>query len=320
MNVRIHPRNLDLLKSHERLVERHASKIRKMLGTFSKDSMELDVTLEKLPRGSQFQTSLVLALPQQTIQVEDIQDNPTSSIVNAFDELKRRVKRFKSRLTRERLWRKEAVAPTPGGETPVAARPWDVESEANEHLDKVENYLRREIYHQVLLGTMPPGVIEAQALADEVFVEVTSGYRFKPDGLTMEQWMFQVARRILKERLEDLEAHRDEPHMEEELGAERRWEDEDFHFYQPDESLRLEDLLRDGQGANPEELLAHEETVDRLQRAVAGLAPELRESFVLFALEGFTSDEVAMMTGKTPAQVVSEVEQAREILRRDLKS
>jgi RNA polymerase sigma factor (sigma-70 family) len=320
MNVRIHPRNLDLLKSHERLVERHASKIRKMLGTFAKDSMELDVTLEKLPRGSQFQTSLVLALPQQTIKVEDIQDNPTSSIVNAFDDLKRRVKRFKSRLTRERLWRKEAVASTPGGETPVAARPWDVESEANEHLDKVENYLRREIYHQVLLGTMPPGVIEAQALADEVFVEVTSGYRFKPDGLTMEQWMFQVARRILKERLEDLEAHRDEPHMEEELAAERRWEDEDFHFYQPDESLRLEDLLRDGQGANPEELLAREETVDRLQRAVAGLAPELRESFVLFALEGFTSDEVAMMTGKTPTQVVSEVEQAREILRRDLKS
>lgn len=320
MNVRIHPRNLDLLKSHERLVERHASKIRKMLGTFAKDSMELDVTLEKLPRGNQFQTSLVLSLPQQTIKVEDIQDNPTSSIVNSFDELKRRVKRFKSRLTRERLWRKEPVAATPGAETSPPARPWDVESEANEHLDKVENYLRREIYHQVLLGTMPPGVIEAQALADEVFVEVTSSYRYKPDGLTMEQWMFQVARRILKERLEDLEAHQDEPHMEEDLAAERRWEDEDLHFYQPDESLRLEDLLRDGQGANPEELLAREETADRLQRAVAGLAPELRESFVLFALEGFTSDEVAMMTGKTPTQVVSEVEQAREILRRDLKS
>ncbi len=309
------------MKTHERLVDRHAAKIRKMLGTFAKDSMDLDVTLEKLSRGNQYQTSLVLTLPQQTIKVEDIQDNPTSSMVNSFDELKRRVKRFKSRLTRERLWRREAAAAAPGGATaPAGVRPWEVESEANEHLEKVENYLRREIYHQVLLGTMPPGVIEAQALADEVFVEVTSNYRYKPDGLTTEQWMFQVARRILKERLEELEAHRDEPHVEEEAATQRRWDDEDFNFYQPDETLRVEDLLRDGQGANPEELLAREETVDRLQRAVAGLAPELRESFILFVLEGFTSDEVAMMTGKAPSQVVSEVEQAREILRRELRS
>jgi RNA polymerase sigma factor (sigma-70 family) len=319
MNIRIHARNLDLLKIHERLVDRHASKIRKMLGTFAMDAMDLDVTLEKLPRGSQFQTSLVLALPQQTIKVEEIQDNFTSSIVMAFDELKRRVKRFKSRLTRERLWRKEAPAVAPAGQA-AGPMPWEIESEANDHLEKVENYLRREIYHQVLTGTMPPGILEAQALADEVFVEVTSSARFKPDALSVEQWMFQIARRVLKDRLEDLETHRDELHMEEKQTHEGGWEDEDFNFYQPDESLQLEDLLKDGQGANPEELLAREETADRLQRAVAGLSPELRESFVLFALEGFTSDEVAMMTGKQPAEVLDDVERAREILRRDLSS
>lgn len=319
MNIKIHPRNLDLLKIHEKLVDRHASKVRKMLGTFAMDAMDLDVTLEKLPRGSQFQTSLLLALPQQTIKVEEIQDNPTSSIVTAFDEMKRRVKRFKSRLTRERLWHKEGPQPPVSGGV-TAVLPWQVETEANDHLEKVENYLRREIYHHVLLGTMPPGVLEAQALADEVFVEVTSNARFKPDALTVEQWMFQIARRILKERLDDLEVHRDEPHMEEVQTRGSRWDDEDFNFYQPDESLQLEDLLKDGQGSNPEELLAREETADRLQRAVAGLAADLRESFVLFVLEGFTSDEVAMMTGKQPAQVLEDVEHAREILRRDLKS
>lgn len=317
MNIKIHARNLDLLKIHERLVDRHASKVRKMLGTFSKDVMDLDVSLEKLPRGSQFQTSLVLTLPQQTIRVEEIQDNPTTSIVTSFDEMKRRVKRFKARITRERLWRKET--PVAAGEAPTVM-PWEIESEANDHLEKVENYLRREIFHQVIGGTMPAGVLEPQALADEVFVEVTSNARFKPDTVSVEQWMFQIARRTLKERLEELESHRDEPHMEEKASSHGRWEDEDFNFYHPDESLRLEDLLRDGQGSNPEELLAREETADRLQRAVAGLDSELRESFVLFVLEGFTSDEVAMMTGKQPAQILADVERAREILRQDLKA
>jgi RNA polymerase sigma-70 factor, ECF subfamily len=315
MNITIRPKNLDLLKSHNRLVERHAAKIRRMLLTFSQDSVTLDISLEKLTRGSQFQTSLVLALPQRTIKVEEIQDNPTSSLVNAFLELRRRVKRFKSQLTRERLWRRQS---TPASAESPKAKPWEIESEANDHLEKLENYLRREIYHQVLLGTMPPGILEAQALVDEVFVEVTTNPGFKPDDLSVEQWMFQLARRALRERLEELERHRDESHLEEEAGQQRQWEDEDLNFYQPDESLHLEDLLLDKKSSNPEEIFERDETESRLHKSVASLPPDLRESFVLFAMEGFTSDEVAMLTGKDPSSVLAQVEEAREILRREL--
>ncbi len=316
MNVKIHPRNLDLLKSHEQLINRQCAKIRKMLPTFAPETVDMDVSLAKLPRGSQFQTGLVLTLPQRVIKVEEIENNPTTSLVHAFSELRRRVQRFKSQLNREKLWRKQPPPSTPT----VPLTRWEVESEANTHLEKLEGYIRREVFHLVVQSQIPPGILEPQALVDDVFLFVTSRPEGKPPNLTIEQWMFKVAGTILQERFDELNTQRDDRHIEEEANRQKQWEDEDLNFYQPDESMHLEDLLRDGSISNPEQLLERDEMEAQLQRAIAALSPSVRESFVLFALEGFTSDEVAMMTGKQPQKILDEVEQAREALRRELQA
>jgi len=315
MNIKIHLRNLDLLKTQENLIDRHCAKIRKMLTTFSPDTTDLDISLEKLPRGSQYQTALVLALPQRTIKVEELENNPTTSLVRAFAELRRRVKRFKSQLNRERLWHKQ-----PPTTEVVPLTRWEIEAEANEHLEKLENYVRREIYYQVIQGQLPPGMIEPQAVVDDVFLFITSRPEVKPTNLTVEQWMFQSARGILGQRLEEIDDHRDEPHMEESASEKSDWEDEDLNFYQPDESLQLGDLFESDNTSTPEELLEREEAEEELHRSVAALPQNIRESFILFALEGFTSDEVSMMTGRKAQEILDEVEQAREILKKTFTS
>jgi RNA polymerase sigma factor (sigma-70 family) len=286
-----------------------------MLRTFSSDSVDLTVNIERLPRGNQFQTGLVLSVPQRTIRVEEIEDNATSSVVRAFSEMRRRVKRFKSQLSRERLWRKEPLR-TWTESSEVSAR--ELQESIQENLEKVENYIRRELFHSVLAGVMPPGILEPHALVDEVFVEVTSHHQDRPGDLSVEQWMFQIARLRIKERLKDLEEHRDEASVEEEASTSAHWEDEQQNFYQPDELLHLEDLISDGSSANPEEIFQREEVAERLQESIAHLPDSIRESFVLFALEGFTSDEVSMITGKKRDQVLTEVEKAREYLREGL--
>ena len=314
MNVQIHNKNLDLLRNHQKLIDRQSQKISKMLQTFSSDVVDLTVNIERLPRGNQFQTGLVLSLPQRTIRVEEIEDNATSSVVRAFSELRRRVKRFKSQLSRERLWRKEPLR-TWTEESVQSAR--ELQENIQENLDKVENYIRRELYHNILAGVMPPGILEPHAIVDEVFLEVTQ-QRTRPGDLSIEQWMFQVARSKIRERLKELEEHRTDASVEEEASPPTVWEDEQLNFYQPDELLHLEDLVRDGSSANPEEIMEREEVAERLQQNVAHLPDSIRESFVLFALEGFTSDEVSMITGKRRDQVLSEVEKAREYLREGL--
>jgi RNA polymerase sigma factor (sigma-70 family) len=182
----------------------------------------------------------------------------------------------------------------------------------------VENYIRREIYHQVLTGVVPLGLLEPQALVDEVFLIATTQSTDMPSNLAFDQWMFQIARRTLRRKVQEIEAHRGELSVQDAAAAQERWEDEELNFYQPDESLQVEDLLTDGKSWNPEELLKRDEIAAQVQQEIANLPDAIRESFVLFALEGFTSDEVAMLTEKTPEKIVQEVETAREILRKQL--
>lgn len=315
MNINIHHRNLELLSTHQKLIDRHCQKIKKLIPTFSADSVDLTVNLEKLARGSQFRSSVTLSLPQRVIRVEEIEDNPTSSIVRSFAELHRRIGRFKSQLKRETLRNR---VPKPPIDQSIAEA-WEVENVAGESLDKVENYIRREIYHQVLTGSMPPGILEPHALVDEVYLHVTSNSSKKPPNLSLEQWMIQTARQTVRQRLNDLEATRNYPHFEEPAKAPGTWDDEELNFFQPDESLQLEDLLQDSGSSNPELLLQRQEVAGSLQKAIANLPLNVRESFVLFALEGFTSDEVAMMSGKRPEDVIAEVDDARRQLQKKLQ-
>ncbi len=224
----------------------------------------------------------------------------------------RRIKKFKSQLNREKFWQKQ-----PGTST-AASSAEDVRElggAIEQNLEKIENYIRRELYHHVTVENLPSSALEPQALLDEVFLEVSSDAVNRPENVPLEQWMFQVARTALKQRIEGLQASQEQPRIDEISPKPSNWEDEQLHFYQPDEVLRLEDLMSDDHSISPEKLLEQEEAYEQLQRAVANLPGSVRESFVLFALEGFNSDEIAMITGKSPSEVLDDVERARIELR-----
>ena len=321
MNLKIQNRNWELAPSLERVIQRKSQKLRKMLPTFASEVLDLHVSLEKLPRGRQYQTILVLTTPQTAIRVEEIEENPASSVLRAYVELVRRIKKFKSQLSRERFWQRQ-TRQVEGAFSD--ADPGDLQGDLqhviSQHLDKVENYIRRDLFHQAMVEDLPRGLLEPQALVDEVFLELNSKARRRPENLSIEQWMFRTAREMIRRRIRQWEVSREERHLEESARTETGWDDEALNFYQPDEVLHLEDLLRDNHSVDPEELLAREETEEVLQQGIAHLPASIRESFVLFVLEGFNSDEVAMITGKAPVDVLREVEQAREQLRRQIQT
>ncbi|MBI4455913.1 MAG: HPF/RaiA family ribosome-associated protein [Acidobacteria bacterium] len=311
MNLKIQHRNLQIPKTLEELIEKKSRKVQRVLPTFASQDLHLHVSLEKLPRGRQYRTVVVLNLPQSAIRVEDIEVNASHSVLRAFGELLRRIKRFKSQLNREKFWQQRVLIPAAS----AVDETQEIENAINQSLDKVENYIRRELYHQVLMGNFPAGLVQPQAVLDEVFLEVRSRVTSKPPNWTVEQWMIQIARDKLQKRAQDLEVSREETHVEEAAENVPRWEDEPLNFYQPDEVLRVEDLLPSENSVTPEELLAQHEREEQLQEAIAQLPDSIRESFVLFALEGFNSDEIAMITRKTQGRVLEEVQEAQSLLR-----
>ena len=317
MNLKIQHRRLKVTEVLKRLIDRHANKVEKILPTFTSRDLDLHISLERLPRGRQYHTVLVMTMPQKQIRVERMENNPATSVLRAFDELLRRIKKFKSQLNRESFWKKEPVSASTETRT---YKTRILENAINQNLDKIENYIRREILHRTLIEDIPIGLLQARALVDDVFLEVNSRVMDRPEALPLDQWMLQVARRVLNSRFLEFRAAREEVHSEERADTSSRWDDEDLNFYQPDEVLSLEDLIRDEHSVDPERLLAQEEAKDELQKAIASLPHVVREPFVLFALEGLNSDEVAMILDRSPREIVQDVETARLELRKRLGS
>ena len=142
MSIKIQNRKFEPSQSYEKVVERQSRKILKLIPTFPPDSFDLNVVTEKLVRGSQYVTSITLNLPQRTVKVEGTEDNPISSVVRAFGEMRRRIGRFKSQLTRENLWRKQKIVSEQENNVETGR---NIELAIDENLGKVENYIRREI-------------------------------------------------------------------------------------------------------------------------------------------------------------------------------
>jgi len=313
MSIKIQNRKFEPSQSYEKVVERQSRKILKLLPTFPPESFDLNVVTEKLIRGNQYVTSITLNLPQKSIRVEETEDNPITSAVRAFGEMRKRIGRFKSRLTRENLWHKQKTESVQEKSTEPGRT---MEFTIDENLSKVENYIRREIYYEVVNENISPGSIDPNSFVDEVFMEIFA--RPRPEEIYLDHWVLTVARQVLNKRIGEIEKHEPDSHIEDSAGGRKQWEDEYLNFHQPDEALHISDLLRDNSISDPEQLLERDEAESRAQKAIAALPIELREAFVLYSLEGFTSDEVAMATEKTPDEVLENVENARAILKEKL--
>ena len=74
MNIKIQNRHLQVSQSLKRVIDRQAGKLQKLLPTFASEDLDLHVVLEKLPRGKQYHSVLVLTMPQNTIRVEEIRN------------------------------------------------------------------------------------------------------------------------------------------------------------------------------------------------------------------------------------------------------
>jgi len=314
MNLKIQHKNFDMSPRLQQLIEKKAQKLEKILPTFADDALDLSVHVERLPRGNQYQAGLVLALPQTAIRVDQVADNVTGSVQNGFDELLRKVKKFKVQLNREQFWQRQPD----WSQRTASENVREIENMINDNLDKIQNYVRRELFHKSLSESVPPGVIQPEALVDEIFLMVSSQERNKPESISFEQWTYQIARDLIDKRFSELD--RDSPHVEEMASVEYQREDEILDFYQPDESLRLEDLLIDEHTQNPEELMQIEEAEAEIHKAIAKLPKGMRESFVLSVMEGFAPDEVAMITGKQTVEITRDVDRARKELRQRLRS
>ncbi len=140
----------------------------------------------------------------------------------------------------------------------------------------------------------------------------------KPERLALEPWLYRLALRALDELSRTDESNGNALPLEDSARPRNvKGSDEpELQFHQPDESITGATVIADARVATPEQIMASDELLRLIASALRDLGSGPREAFILHAIEGFSVDEIAAITGLPAERVVAFVSAARDHLRK----
>lgn len=191
----------------------------------------------------------------------------------------------------------------------------DVRGYINANLPTLERFVSRELRYRESSGQLPANLVSPDEVIDEAVVTALSSEE-KPANLSIERWLYRLAIRAINGIATGNGSDSSALPLEQHVGSQNvTGSDEAFlQFHQPGETLNREDVIADERASNPEQLAASDEMIDQLEQALHGAKPREREAFVLFAIEGFTVDEISQVTDRAPEAVRDEIDAARNHL------
>jgi DNA-directed RNA polymerase specialized sigma24 family protein/ribosome-associated translation inhibitor RaiA len=333
MNVHVSykvPKSSDL----ERQFNQNTEKLRRRLQVFRPDLIHLHAVIDERTSRAGFDVRLDLRLPSGDIASRSSADRVDAAIKSAFDDLIEQLDKHKARLRaqykwphRRRVGRTRPVPQVPFEETIAAVHPpsaseEDISGYVNANLGRLQRFVEREVRFRENNGELRPYQLSAREIISEAIANALSREE-KPDKLALEPWLYRLAMQALND-LAHRSAEDDESvHLEEAAwgrdSARINGSDEPMmQFHQPDETVLAENLIPNRGVATPEESAASDEMVRMIELALIGTKPEDREAFLLFGFEGFTIDEISVISSRPGDDVRKSIKSAREHLRKNL--
>jgi RNA polymerase sigma factor (sigma-70 family) len=317
----------DIEKDINHLVE----KLRKRLQVFRPELVHLKGVVEQNSPREGTAVSLNLRLPSGQMAVQRSAASATSAVKAAFDDLLQQISKHKDLLRNSHKWQRRGVADfrsksSVAFEDTVASVPVptassdDIRSYVNASLGRLERFVERELYFRETAEEITPDSVTKEEVIDEAIARAlsngTNGAE-KPETLALEPWLYRLALRSI----EDLSARSPESllsvHLEDSARRPnvRASDEPALQFHQPDETLTGENVIADRRASTPEDIASSDEMVTLVQFALEGASRADREAFILHAIEGFSLDEIGVITDRKPDDVRSSIEMARQHLR-----
>ena len=305
------PKSPDL----DEVIARGTAKLERLLVVFRPGLVQLHGRLSRHTAREGTLCSLSLHLPTGQLAAEACAPTAQAAVRTATQELVEQVKKHKQRLraTGPRV-RAGAAAPAPpvpqNGSAPGLPAINVAEFLAT-NLQSLKQFVTRQLQRQVALGQLADGELDAREVLDET-VALALGDTVRPpsgvlrDARERERWFYvlavQAMRRLIAER-RDGYAPGDAVALDRDLddGDQRQLEHrEGLDRY---DDLRLNDVTADDQAATPEQDAYSEELLRALDGALQRLSPTQREDLVLFAMDGFSVAELALVSQRTREEV-----------------
>lgn len=327
--------NLPLGDDQRRLLEKTGRAIQQR--TRGLPNPQLHVKVSHPPNASNFayEVDMDMEIMGRTLTANGQGDELDHAIREARDKIVSQIGPFKGLLRRDemkRLREQETDVSEPEG---VMALPGSAEEPDLKQFERyMESYwqplvrqVSREISALEMNNELPLGEIAAQDIVDEVIVRAHERFQDRPAGVSLEIWLYQLAREILKERREQLQAEMPmssvpNRSMKETLPPppppNPLTDDEQVlvDLLEPEpEPLPGDEIPDQAEPVDPIEIARHEELRRALHKTISQMPAIWRETLWLHYLDGFDLSEIAALQQLDEEQVRKNLHQAVTRLR-----
>lgn len=330
MNVHTSYKNLQKTPDLERELNLQIEKLKRRLQVFRPELVHLRVTVEENNVREGFTVSADLRLPSGDMAVRQGAETAAAAIKAAFDQLTEQVTKHKDHLRAQWKWpRRRKVGRTrPEPQVPFEATiaavqaptisADDITGYVNANLDRLFLFIEREVQYRENSGALQRDQVTPEEVVDEVIANALSDSNHRPEKISLEPWLYRLAMRAIG----DIASRDHEQIVGISLDHAAQKDDRSLYatdesqlqFHQPDEAVANQDLIADTRTATPESTLYTEEMITLVEAALLKAKPQDREAFLLYAVEGFTPDEIAVISERPVDQVQKSVASARDYL------
>ena len=294
------------------------------LSHFPSGLVRLQASLERSRHRSLYRVRLRLVLPGATLACGNEAPAPETAIERSVRELERQLERYVAHLRHEDAWRRdERRVGLRQLKTALAERADTGSALFGETvrplLASLEHFVQRELAYLQTRGDLAADDPSVDDIVDEALARACERFAERPSRLEPLQWLYQIA-------LELLEAEVTRRQMEEGrcISLEGRLpvqlhepQDDDellFEYWQPDEVLRLEDVVPGTDGTPEDDVITRE-----LNELIAALLAELpepwRRAVTLCRLEAQPQAVAAQVLGITEEELQHRLAHADAFLR-----
>jgi DNA-directed RNA polymerase specialized sigma24 family protein/ribosome-associated translation inhibitor RaiA len=313
----------------EKEINHQIEKLQKRLQVFRPELVHLKGSVEQSSQREGTIISLNLRLPSGQMAVQKSGANPQGLVKAAFEDLKQQINRHKDLLRnsrgrqRRRAEQKPSKGVVPFEETIAAvqlptASLEDIRSYVNANLARLERFVERELAFREADEENLGNLLTREEVIDEAIARALGDGAEKPERIALEPWLYRLALDAIGDLVAGGREHLESVHLED--SARRRnvraSDEPQLQYHQPDESLTEENVIADRRIATPEDTAYSDEMVRLVETTLRGADRADRDAFILHAVEGFSPEEIAVITTRPADAVRKSIESAGEHLRR----
>jgi DNA-directed RNA polymerase specialized sigma24 family protein/ribosome-associated translation inhibitor RaiA len=328
MNVHI---SFKAAKHHtvEHEIQSQVEKLRGRLQVFRPDLVHLKGVVEQGAGVEGIAVTLNLRLPTGQMAARGSNAKAIAAVKTAFEELRQQLNRHKELLRDYRRVRggkgvnghavpfEETLA---AAHLPEAISARDITLYVNTSLPRLRQFVERELAFREADGIITGDSIAPEEVLDETVLAALSDGHERPKKLAIEPWLYGLALRAIEilasSASSDGAAENFVPLEKSARTPSVLTNESQMQFHQPDELLQEEDVVADCHAVSPEEFCSSQEWLALTESALRDLPRSEREAFLLLAVEGFTVDEAAAITGRNHDDIRHATAEAQRRLRK----